>query len=118
VTQSVLDQGVVLCYFNAGGSGTIFQLPWMLAVSGNAHQLNFALTVGKITFFIADLNDGDASGLSVSGSLRYIIIPGGVAGGRGVNSEKIVDIKGQTYTESELKAMSYQQVCTLLNIAQ
>jgi hypothetical protein len=118
VTQAILDQGIVLCYFNAGSVGTIFQLPWMLALGGNAHQLNFALTTGKIIFFIADLNDGDASGLTVSGPLRYVIIPGGVAGGRGVNSEKIVDINGQTYTESQLKAMSYQQVCTLLKIPQ
>jgi hypothetical protein len=44
---------------------------------------------------------------------RYIVIPGGIAG-RG--TEKAAQIKGQVYTESQLKNMSYSQVCTLLNI--
>lgn len=114
VTQAILDQGIVLCYFNAGGSGTIFQLPWSLAYLGNAVQLHFALTVGKVIFYIADLNDGNASGLFVTGPLRYVIIPGGVAGGR--MAEKSCEINGRVYTESQLKSMPYADVCRLLRI--
>ena len=48
--------------------------------------------------------------------MRYIIIPGGVGGGR--MAEKAAQINGQVYTESQLKAMSYAQICSLLRIAQ
>jgi hypothetical protein len=61
-----------------------------------------------------------AGGLS-SGSVqfRYVIIPGAVAGGRSSNrGEKVAELKGQLYSESQLKNMSYAQVCSLLNIAQ
>ena len=63
-------------------------------------------------------------GVQTSGSFgagtqfRYVLIPGGVAGGRSVNSEKISQIKGQSYTETQLKGMSYTEVCKLLAIAQ
>ena len=43
---------------------------------------------------------------------RYVLIPGGVSGGRGVNP----GVGGTGYTEAELKAMPYEQVCALFNI--
>jgi hypothetical protein len=39
-----------------------------------------------------------------------VIIPGGVAGG------KTVTVGGTKYTEAEIRAMSYLQVCRLFNI--
>jgi hypothetical protein len=47
---------------------------------------------------------------SATNEFRYVIIPGSVLGGRSAT------IGGTKYTESEIRAMSYQQVCRLFNI--
>jgi len=43
-------------------------------------------------------------------NFRYIIIPGGVAGGRFVSGA------AAGYTVDQIKSMSYQQITSLLNI--
>ena len=56
---------------------------------------------------------------NTAAQFRYVLIPGAVAGGRGTTGiEKSATIKGNLYTESQLKEMSYSQLCSLLNIAQ
>lgn len=118
VTQAIIDQGIVLCYVQPLATGGIFTLPTLLNSGANALQLNFMLSPGKVIFYVSNLNTGSATGLSAAAPYRYVIIPGGVAGGRGGSTEKMADIKGQLYTESQLKAMSYGQLCDLLNIPQ
>lgn len=112
VTQAILDQGVVLSYFQAGGSGGIYQLPWLYNFGGDIKQLNQLLSVGKIIYFIANLTTTNSSGSTVGGPIRYIIIPGGVPGGRSTG------LGGTNYSAAELKAMSYAQICALFNIPQ
>jgi len=114
ITSTIIDQGVILTFWQPA-SGSIHSLP---AFATPGHVLDAIFDVGKVIFYIADVATGNAGGQSAVGQFRYVIIPGGVAGGRGVNSEKIAEINGQTYTESQLKAMSYQQLCTLLKIPQ
>ncbi len=111
VTQTVMDQGVVLCYLQVGTS--VLPFPF----TGTVGNLNFLLGVGKIVFYWTNPMTGTASGVTASNPLRYVIIPGGVAGGRGINSEKIAQINGKSFTETQLKSMSYAEVCKLLNIA-
>jgi hypothetical protein len=118
VTQAIIDQGVVLCYVQPSAAGGVFALPTLLNSGANALQLNFVLSPGKIIFYVSNLNTGNAAGQNATAPYRYVIIPGGVAGGRGGSTEKMADIKGQLYTESQLKAMSYSQLCDLLNIPQ
>lgn len=116
ITQSILDQGVILSYTNNGG---IYQLPWNFANPFTANQtlqIGFVAAVGKLIYYITNTTTGSASGISYLAQLRYVIIPGGVAGGR--TAQHTVEINGQVYTESQLKAMPYSQVCTLLNIPQ
>ena len=112
ITQAILDQGVVLTYVQVGT--LVSSLPVTVTgplVFGNVN------VVGKIFFYFSNPTTGNASGASSGNSpVRYVIIPGGIAGGRG-NSEKMVEIKDQVYTESQLKNMPYSQVCSLLNIA-
>lgn len=118
VTTSVINTGVVLVYWRDVGLPNPQQMP---SISYNITQpvnqyLGFELLTGtiRIKFFNID-NTNDPGTFSGSGnSYRYVIIPGGVAGGR--SAEKACEIKGQIYTESQLKGMSYQQVCSLLNI--
>ncbi len=127
VTQSIMDQGVVLSYMKGLfglGAGEVVPLPYTrYAQSGTNYidQYSFILNApGNIRYLYTSGNN--LAPIAISNlepiSTRYVIIPGGVAGGRGVNSEKIAEINGQTYTESQLKSMSYQRVCALLNISQ
>ncbi len=109
VTAAIMDQGVVLCYIQT----TPVVSPLPIGVVGG-HILNFLLTSGKIFFYFNNPATGTSSGIQTSVSARYIIIPGGVAGGR--TTEKTAKINGQVYTESQLKGMSYAQVCSLLRI--
>ncbi len=127
VTASIIDQGVVLSYakglFGLGASEAV-PLPYTrYAQSGTnfIDHYSFVLNaVGNIRYLYSSGNN--LAPIAISNlepiSTRYILIPGGVAGGRGGSTEKMADIKGQLYTESQLKAMSYSQICSLLNIAQ
>jgi len=56
------------------------------------------------------LNTASPVGFSVSGSFRYVIIPGSVAGGRMVSGP------ASGHTVNELRAMSYQQIAQLFSI--
>jgi hypothetical protein len=116
VTTSIISQGVVLSFVQATGSGGVSPIPIIVNSGANALQFNFLLDVGKIFYYFSNANTGDASGAQTSAQIRYIIIPGGVAGGR--TSQPTVEINGQLYTESQLKAMPYSQICSLLNIPQ
>ena len=123
LTRSILDQGIILVYTrNATLTNNLpVALPWLVNVYGNIVELGFRPDVQKIIVYFYLLN---LPGVQVSGNLapgtqfRYVLIPGGVAGGRGINAEKIAQIKGHSYTESQLKAMSYTDICKLLAIAQ
>jgi len=125
LSQAILDQGVVLNYAKniTVGAATIVpdvvQLPytenWNSQVYGAFSKLN------SIVYTYESRNGGPARPVTqLNGiQLRYVIIPGAVAGGRGTTAtEKMADIKGTLYTESQLKGMSYADVCRLLNIAQ
>ncbi len=115
VTASILNQGVLLVYLNYNTT-QYRQLPTndIANNGGGAITFDFNANVGSI------LLRGYRTGSVISGlvdlNFRYVLIPGGVAGGR--TTEKAAEIKGQVYTESQLKAMSYAEVCSLLNIQQ
>ncbi|HUR66962.1 MAG TPA: hypothetical protein VMZ03_11500 [Chitinophagaceae bacterium] len=121
LSQAVLDQGIVLSYFRSSniGNGTI-SLPWTFAIGTTPIQMDSRPALNKIVYFFWMPNNAAVAvpfGAIGAAQFRYVIIPGAVAGGRGI-SEKIADINGQTYTETQLKYMSYSQVCSLLRIPQ
>jgi hypothetical protein len=123
ITQAILDQGVVLSYIKFPlPANTTYPLPAVLngvAVNAVASSIFVENTIGILRIKHMNITDNVDPGIPVGGTqYRYILIPGGVAGGRGGSTEKMADIKGQLYTESQLKAMSYSEVCSLLNIAQ
>ncbi|MGQ0738598.1 MAG: hypothetical protein ACT4OJ_06015 [Bacteroidota bacterium] len=113
VTQAILDNGVILSYIRFGSTGSFSILPYIFP-NGGGGQLTFVAEVGKIFYISYILNPQGPIGVVGTAELRYILIPGSVAGGR--MAEKAAEINGQVYTESQLKAMSYQQVCALLRI--
>jgi hypothetical protein len=105
ITQTIIDSGVVLAYMKGdpttGLANEVFPLPYSVGVGFNFTDLwDFVLNApGNIRFLYK--SDSPWT-LAILGriSFRYIIIPGGVAGGRMLN----------------LKKMSYEEVCKLYNI--
>ncbi len=118
-TQSMIDQGVILVFVRfVGVPNTTYQLPFSEAIagSGGVQHFQYISTVGTITIrFFNSSGTGDPGTFGIPNQHRYILIPGGVAGGR--SAEKAAEINGQVYSESQLKDMSYAQICTLLRIA-
>ena len=117
VTQAILDNGVILSYVRFASTGSFSIMPYIFP-NGGGGQFTFVAEVGKLFYISYILNPPAPIGVVGTAELRYIIIPGGVAGGRGVNSEIVVEIEGHTYTETELKSMSYAEICSLLHIPQ
>lgn len=127
LSQAVLDNGVVVSYVRLAGSPSAsaeVSLPWSFggAIAGNIFKLGYAPLLNKVCYYLANMTTGNNGSTAVGGpiginaAVRYVIIPGAVAGGRGISSEKIAEINGHTYTETELKNMSYHDLCTLLRI--
>jgi hypothetical protein len=112
ITSAILDQGVILAYEKFGTDGP-FPLPQTL-YSGFG-SLNITLSylpaVGKM-FYTQFTSDNSGSLTAGSRQYRWIVIPGGIAGGRMVSGQATYF----GYTHNQLKAMSYHDVCKLLNI--
>jgi len=95
---------------------SVFPLPYTNHAGNNPNTVSFFPGTGKI---IITRFAHDNSGSTGFGSLpfRYILIPGGTAAGRYAgDSEKRVSINGEVYTESQLKALSLEEISVLLNI--
>jgi len=109
ITQSILDSGLVLCYMKGdpttGLSNQVFPLPYSVGIGtglGFVDLWDFVLDApGNIRFLYKSDNPWTLAELATI-SFRYIVIPGGVAGGRMLDPRK----------------MTYEQVCTLYNIPQ
>jgi hypothetical protein len=116
VTLSVLNTGVVISYvkLNPDGIGgtttSIRQLPY--ASPGSANEFFPLHYVGSITYAeVSTANPGVA--VTASNSLlefRYVIIPGGISGG------KSAGVGGTNYTAEQLHNMSYEKVCEIFKI--
>jgi hypothetical protein len=113
ITQAILDQGVILSYIQAPGFISPQLMPYIYGGGGAVLEHNYFAQVGKIYYYWYNVTAGTGAGLTSSAlQYRYVIIPGGIAGGRMASGQ-------QTYygrTVNELKTMSYHDVCTLLNI--
>lgn len=114
VTQTIIDQGLVLTYQKAGTLVQLLPLTFSgnsIGLPGSTLQLDFFLNVGKIIYYWNDIATGNLSGFASSGfQYRYLIIPGGVSGGRMANGRTV------NYSTEQLKAMSYDEIRTLFNI--
>jgi hypothetical protein len=75
ITQDILDKGLVLSFFRNVSSLEVFPLPYSFPTSSTTTQEGYAsYIVGKIKL---------RSNITLSSvGFRYVIIPGGVAGGR------------------------------------
>ena len=123
VTQSIIDQGVILAYMKGDplyttGSpqhNAVHPLPYVSGVAGGWTDIYDFLVVapGDIFFLYQSDNPWDASDLGTV-SFRYVTIPGSVAGRVPLGEDATPTYNG--YTKEELKKMSYEQVAELFNI--
>lgn len=109
VTAAVVDNGVVLSYYREATAGTV-QLPYTFGTTANLRQYGAILKTGTITYYVANLTTGTATGVTPAGDFRYVIIPGGVAGGRMMSGAAM------GYTIEQLRAMSYEQILKMFSI--
>lgn len=96
----------------SGNTASIRLLPYINAGSQSEYmQLVYR---ENITYALISVTNAVLASPSSSIQFRYLIVPGGSSAGR--SSEKIFHINGRSYSESSLRAMSYEEVCSLLNI--
>lgn len=89
ITQEILDKGFVKAYFKFGSS--VYEGNYTNTQNGASTSMYYYMTLGSINL---------KSTFSASYPWRYIIIPGGVAGGR----------------LQELKSKSYAEIKEMFNI--
>jgi len=106
VTQDIMDKGVVKTYFKFGTAvydGNYSNVP-------TGASIYEYLTLGAINL---------RATFAASYPWRYVIIPGGAAGGRlsaGADADVFVLQDGSTMSRSALDKMSYEDLCSKFNI--
>ena len=100
---------MVISYYREAATGTV-KLPYVFGTVTNLMQYNYLLKTGTITYFVANQTSGSATGVTPAGDFRYVIIPGGVAGGR------LMQGAAAGYSVAELQAMPYEQLLQLFKI--
>ncbi len=99
ITASIVSSGVVLVYHTYGGF--TYQTPVDFYTG---EHLRNAIQVGLVNFYANSLI------WNGTGTTRYVIIPGGVAGGRSAT------VGNTGYTQEQFQHMSYEQVRQVLHI--
>jgi hypothetical protein len=113
VTQSIIDNGVVLVYAQITNSNSsTVQLPFAVLTVPVPFQVYYLLYPGAIHILASSFNGTARPGasLGVDNMFRYVIVPGGVLGGRPENGS------ANSYSADQLRHMSYSEICTLFNI--
>jgi hypothetical protein len=123
LSQAILDNGLVVAYVRGTYSGNNpLVMPWSLPVSATTYvETGYRPALNKMVYYFYIPNNAFAANpfgaIGNNTQFRYVIIPGAVSGGRGMN-EKVVEINHQTYSETQIRSMSYSQLCSLLRIPQ
>lgn len=111
ITQAIIDNGVVLAYAQLSGDGGVTRpLPSTLTNSGLVYTFGYLIPSAGTIRYTLTFSVGAPSAPSTTSLFRYVIIPGGVAGGR------IVTGPATGYTPDQLRTMSYQQIAQMFNI--
>jgi Collagen triple helix repeat (20 copies) len=116
ITQTILNQGLTLVYhtFSATVAGlattaNVQPLPFTTNVGTVLIEANYRPAVGRVIFFIKTFSGTGSFGLTAGHYVRYIVIPGSVAG-------RFASGPAAGYTVDQIKSMSYEQVIALLNV--
>lgn len=118
MTQAILDQGLTMVYHTFVASGSPIgganaqSLPYNVGIGGgNFVEVNYRPALGRVFVYLHNVLPGTGGfGFLAGHFFRYIIIPGGVAGGRMISGP------ATGYSVQELQAMPYEQLIRKLNI--
>ena len=111
ITANVLNQGVVLSYVRFNTGTTPYPLPFVFAFNGSQVGLTGQPALGRLIYLIYNPTTGGAPVVTSSGlDIRYVVIPGGVAGGRMMSGPA----KGLSV--EELKVLPYEDVARMYSI--
>jgi hypothetical protein len=122
LTQAIIDNGAILCYMkgtaaNASGlaPNIVVQLPYTYIDDDFEDHYDYTVPSPGNIYFTYKTGTSfaalDAAALGLF-AYRYILIPGSVSGGRGINS--VTTYEG--YTAEQLRGMSYSQLAQIFNI--
>ncbi len=109
VTAAIVNQGVVLVYMYFDVPNTIRLLPWFDGTFLISHFVEH-VQVGTIRVGTRRFDNAAFVNNYAPIYYRYILIPGGVSGGRYTSGQ----LAG--YTVDQVKSMDYKQVVELLSI--
>jgi len=129
ITQDVLNTGMVLCYFTPSLTFNVnnwVPLNYSMLEPSDRYFYNVAYetSVGKIKlhYYLRSNVAGTSAPAVASATIsnyKFKIVAVSGSMGRTMNSgtAKQLQFKGRDYTEAQLKAMPYNEVCQLLDIA-
>lgn len=122
ISQGKIDSSLVLAYYNPSSESESawYNIPGN--GSSNLYVTRSLLYQETPTTYNYRVFLHNPAGATYTNSVtfrkfRIFVIPAStLITGRVANAEARADINNQTYTESELKAMPYQQLCSLLDV--
>jgi hypothetical protein len=115
LTQAVFDNGVILAYVRFALPNTnVNLLPYLQFYSDpqSYENHNAIINVGKLIYTFQNVVSGTIINYTPLTQYRFIIIPGGVLGGRTPGGAATYN----GYTISQLQSMTYEQVAAMLKI--
>jgi hypothetical protein len=113
VTATVMNQGVILSYmaFTSDPNLAFYGLPFSCTSCPGVWIFGNLPVVGKIVYYhTTGTGANPGATLPSTFSFRYVIIPGGVAGGR------VMSGPAKGLTVDELKQLPYEDVVRMYNI--
>lgn len=122
ISQGKVDSSLVLAYYNPSleAESSWYSIPGN--GSTNAYVVrNLLFHANPTTYtyrvFLQNPAGGTFTGSVTFRKFRIFVIPAStLINGRSMNAEPVAHINNQSYTAAELKAMPYQQVCSLLGV--
>lgn len=129
ITQDVLNTGMVLCYFTPSLTANVnnwvpLNYSMLNPTSSFFYNVAYETGIGKIKlhyFYRTNIQGTEPPVVSSASIPNYKFKIVAVSGtmGRTMNGStgKQLHLKGIDYTEAQLKAMPYNEVCRLLDIA-
>ena len=111
LTATIISQGAILAYLRI--SGTAYPLPFTNYIGGTvAGTWSYIPQAGRMFYTLFQHNNTAPPAPLATNEYRWIVIPGGVLGGRLASGEQTYS----GYTLTQLGAMSYEEICNIFAI--